>query len=95
MQGRGDEATDILQRLEPQAEPTAIASEVAEIQQALELESEAQKGWLDLLKKDRVNSRRRVATACLVNLMQDLSGSTPISYYTTIMYVLSSFVVHC
>ncbi|KAL1876146.1 hypothetical protein Plec18167_005409 [Paecilomyces lecythidis] len=83
---RGEEALDILQKLEPHADPSAIAAEAAEIRQASELEREAQKGWRDLFKKDRINSRRRVATACLVNLMQDLSGSTPISYYTTYIF---------
>ena len=85
MKGRIEEAADILQRFEPHKDAAQISAEVAEIQQAIELEVEAQKGWADLLKRDRVNSRRRVATACLVNLMQDFSGSTPISYYTTYM----------
>lgn len=85
MQNRGGEAADILGLLEPHLDPVVLDERVVEIRQALELEREAQKGWLNLLKRDRVNSRRRVATACLVNMMQDFSGSTPISYYTTIM----------
>lgn len=63
----------------------ALATTVAEIQDALALESE-QKGWMDLLRDDHIRSRRRVALACLLNACQAWSGSTPISYYTTVMY---------
>lgn len=64
----------------------ALATTIAEIQDALALENE-QKGWMDLVKDDRVRSRRRVFLACLLNACQAWSGSTPISYYTTVMYV--------
>lgn len=63
----------------------ALITEIAEINDALSLESE-QKGWLDLLKKDNIGSRRRVALACLLNACQAWSGSTPISYYTTVIF---------
>lgn len=65
----------------------ALSITIAEIQDALTLESE-QKGWMDLLKDDHVRSRRRVFLACLLNACQAWSGSTPISYYTTVMYVI-------
>lgn len=71
---------------------TALAATVTEIQEALALESE-QKGWMDLLKDDHVRARHRVGLACLLNACQPWSGSTPISYYTTVMYDLPLYAM--
>ncbi|CAL5874995.1 uncharacterized protein PFLUO_LOCUS9298 [Penicillium psychrofluorescens] len=85
---RHQEATDILRLLRSSkgvVDETALANTVAEIQDALAIESE-QKGWMDLLRDDHVRSRRRVFLACLLNACQAWSGSTPISYYTTVIF---------
>ncbi|OQD70280.1 hypothetical protein PENDEC_c025G00931 [Penicillium decumbens] len=85
---RHQEATEILRLLRSSrgvVDEDSLAKTVAEIQDALALESE-QKGWLDLFKDDHVRSRRRVALACLLNACQAWSGSTPISYYTTVIF---------
>lgn len=75
---RTEEATSVLRALRPNETPATIAQEVADIKQAILLEEHAQKGWGELLKKDRVRSRYRVALACAVNFMQDFSGSSPV-----------------
>lgn len=88
---RYQEGIEVLRRLRSshgQVDEVALAITVAEIQDALALESE-QKGWMDLLRDDNIRSRRRVALACLLNACQAWSGSTPISYYTTVMYAFS------
>ncbi|KAJ5413940.1 hypothetical protein N7509_000567 [Penicillium cosmopolitanum] len=85
---RHEEGTDVLRNLRSSRgvlDETALNTTVAEIQDALALESE-QKGWMDLLKDDHVRSRRRVFLACLLNACQAWSGSTPISYYTTVIF---------
>ncbi|KAJ5630906.1 uncharacterized protein N7484_011006 [Penicillium longicatenatum] len=85
---RYQEGTEVLRRLRlsnGQVDEVALATTVAEIQDALALESE-QKGWMDLIRDDRIRSRRRVALACLLNACQAWSGSTPISYYTTVIF---------
>ncbi|KAJ6155215.1 hypothetical protein N7470_005781, partial [Penicillium chermesinum] len=86
--GRHQEATEVLRLLRTSKgvlDEPALLVEIAEINDALALESE-QKGWADLLKEDHVGSRRRVALACLLNACQAWSGSTPISYYTTVIF---------
>ncbi|KAJ5884379.1 hypothetical protein N7504_011951 [Penicillium tannophilum] len=85
---RYQEGIEVLRRLRSshgQVDEVALAITVAEIQDALALESE-QKGWMDLLRDDNIRSRRRVALACLLNACQAWSGSTPISYYTTVIF---------
>lgn len=85
---RHQEGTEILRRLQSsngQVNEVVLATTIREISDALALESE-QKGWMDLLRDDHIRSRRRVALACLLNACQAWSGSTPISYYTTVMY---------
>ena len=62
----------------------SLARIVNEITEAIAIESE-QASWSDLLKRDEVNSRRRVLLACILNACQAWSGSTPVSYYTTYM----------
>lgn len=87
---RHQEGTEVLRLLSSSrgvVDETDLTITIAEIQDALALESE-QKGWIDLMKDDHVRSRRRVFLACLLNACQAWSGSTPISYYTTIMYVI-------
>ncbi|KAL4960451.1 sugar transporter [Aspergillus stella-maris] len=84
---RYQEGTEVLRLLRSShgvVDEAALAATVAEIQDALALEHE-QKGWSDLLKNDQVRSRRRVFLACLLNACQAWSGSTPISYYTTVI----------
>ncbi|KAJ5777640.1 hypothetical protein N7520_000886 [Penicillium odoratum] len=71
---RQQEAAEVLRRLRSsngQVDEVALATTMAEIQDALELERE-QKSWMDLLRDDNA-----------------WSGSTPISYYTTVMYELT------
>ena len=91
---RHEEGREVLRLLRASngiVDEDALATTIAEIQDALILESE-QKGWMDLLRDDHVHSRRRVALACLLNACQAWSGSTPISYYTTVMYGDLSFL---
>lgn len=85
MKDRIEETVTVLQALKDTADRESVAAEIAEIKEALLLELNSQKSWADLFKADKVKSRRRVIIACVVNLMQDLSGSTPIAYYTTFM----------
>jgi hypothetical protein len=85
MKDRIEETASVLQALKDTTDGEAVAAEIAEIKEALMLELNSQKSWSHLFRSDRVKSRRRVIIACLVNLMQDLSGSTPIAYYTTFM----------
>lgn len=87
MKDRAEETAGVIGALRDTTDSAIISAEMGEIKEALLLELNSQKGWMDLIKGDRVKSRRRVAIACAVNLMQDLSGSTPISYYTAYMYV--------
>ncbi|KAK5801351.1 hypothetical protein VI817_003563 [Penicillium citrinum] len=85
---RHQEGTEVLRLLSSSrgvVDETDLTITIAEIQDALALESE-QKGWIDLMKDDHVRSRRRVFLACLLNACQAWSGSTPISYYTTIIF---------
>ncbi|KAL7929325.1 general substrate transporter [Trichoderma chlorosporum] len=86
MKDRIEETVTVLQVLKNTNERETVATEIAEIKEALLLELNSQKGWTDLFRSDKVKSRRRVVIACLVNLMQDLSGSTPIAYYTTFIF---------
>jgi len=84
---RQQEASEILRLLRSSkgvVDENALATTVTEIRDALALENQ-QKGWLDLVRDDHIHSRRRVALACLLNACQAWSGSTPISYYTTVM----------
>lgn len=85
MKDRIEETVEVLQALKDTNDRETVAAEIAEIKEALLLELNSQKSWTDLFKSDKVKSRRRVIIACIVNLMQDLSGSTPIAYYTTFM----------
>ncbi|KAL4953802.1 putative hexose carrier protein [Aspergillus filifer] len=86
---RYQEGTEVLRLLRSSShgvvDEAALAITVTEIQDALALEHE-QKGWSDLLKNDHIRSRRRVFLACLLNACQAWSGSTPISYYTTVIF---------
>ncbi|EHK20767.1 uncharacterized protein TRIVIDRAFT_49958 [Trichoderma virens Gv29-8] len=86
MKDRIEETVTVLQALKDTNDRDTVAAEIAEIKEALLLELNAQKSWTDLFKSDKVKSRRRVIIACIVNLMQDLSGSTPIAYYTTFIF---------
>lgn len=86
MKDRIEETASVLQALKDTTDGEAVAAEIAEIKEALMLELNSQKSWSHLFRSDRVKSRRRVIIACLVNLMQDLSGSTPIAYYTTFIF---------
>lgn len=80
------EATEVVRNLQlGNVDESVIAAEIANIKEAIMLEQHSSKGWLDLLKSDKVGSRRRVGLAVLINAMQPFSGSTPISYYTTVM----------
>jgi len=78
---RLEEAGDILRRLNIQQNDHQVDRDIAEIKQALVLEAH---GWFDLFKIDAIKSRRRVL-AVSVNIMQNFSGSRPISYNTTYM----------
>lgn len=87
-QDRTEEATEILRLLQTHkgvVNEEALASTISDIVEALEVEKK-QAGWKELLTEDAVGSRRRVLLACLLNACQAWSGSTPISYYTTVMY---------
>ncbi|KAL6812861.1 general substrate transporter [Trichoderma sp. SZMC 28013] len=86
MKDRIEETVTVLQALKDTNDRETVAAEIAEIKEALLLELNSQKSWTDLFKSDKVKSRRRVIIACIVNLMQDLSGSTPIAYYTTFIF---------
>ncbi|OPB45617.1 hypothetical protein A0O28_0078270 [Trichoderma guizhouense] len=86
MKDRIEETVEVLQALKDTNDRETVAAEIAEIKEALLLELNSQKSWTDLFKSDKVKSRRRVIIACIVNLMQDLSGSTPIAYYTTFIF---------
>lgn len=83
--GREAEALKVIMRLRNKdRDDPAVILEVAEIQAAIELDRH-QSGWRDLVRKDAVQTRTRVALACMVMSMNPFSGSTAISYYTTVM----------
>ncbi|KAL1963995.1 hypothetical protein VTN77DRAFT_7541 [Rasamsonia byssochlamydoides] len=85
---RREEATEILRLLHTHqgvVDEDALAATISEITEVIALESK-QKGWKELLKEDNVGSRRRVLLACLLNACQAWSGSTPVSYYTTVIF---------
>ncbi|GAM41884.1 monosaccharide transporter [Talaromyces pinophilus] len=87
-QDRTEEATQILRLLQTHKgilDEDALTITISDIIEALEMEKK-QAGWKDLLKEDAVCSRRRVLLACLLNSCQAWSGSTPISYYTTVIF---------
>ncbi|KAL7952494.1 general substrate transporter [Trichoderma compactum] len=86
MKDRIEETVAVLQALKDTNHRETVAAEIEEIKEALLLELNSQKSWTDLFKSDKVKSRRRVIIACIVNPMQDLSGSTPIAYYTTFIF---------
>lgn len=82
---RDDEAALILGKLNIHSDAAEVATDIAEIKEAIALEEHAQKSWFDLFRGDKIKSRRRVLLAVGINIMQNFSGSTPISYYTTYM----------
>jgi hypothetical protein len=87
LHGRDEKAVEVLtclKRKRDQADESTVANEVAEIKLGIARESEATR-WKDLLKDDKVRSRRRVFIAVMIQTLQAFSGSTPINYYTTIM----------
>ncbi|QKX55457.1 uncharacterized protein TRUGW13939_02550 [Talaromyces rugulosus] len=95
-QDRTEEATEILRLLQTHkgvVDEHALASTIADIVEALEVEKK-QAGWKELLTEDAVGSRRRVLLACLLNACQAWSGSTPISYYTTVIFENSVGLPH-
>lgn len=88
--GRDAEATTVLTSLlDKDANDAAVLDEIAEIKRAIAIESNS-KSWRDLIKPDAVRSRYRVGLACLVMGMQPFSGSTALSYYTTVMSDITS-----
>jgi hypothetical protein len=93
LHNRDAQAKDVLRLLKRRRENNShtmaelddiIVRDVAEIKQSIERESETTR-WVDLLKDDKVRSRRRVLVAVMIQTLQSFSGSTPINYYTTIM----------
>ncbi|CRG87099.1 Sugar transporter STL1 [Talaromyces islandicus] len=83
-----EEAIDILTRLNThrgQLDEDAMTRTITDITDAIAIEHN-QAGWVDLFKGDNVGSRRRVVVSCILNACQAWSGSTPVSYYTTIIF---------
>lgn len=82
-----DEAVEVLTKLNTHKgiiDDDNLSNTLTEITEAILIESN-QASWMDLLKGDRIGSRRRVALSCILNACQAWSGSTPVSYYTTYM----------
>lgn len=83
-----EEGTEVLRLLNTYGgvvNETRLTNIITEISEAIALESN-QASWSDLLKEDEVRSRRRVLLACALNAFQAWSGSTPVSYYTTVIF---------
>ena len=83
-----DEAIEIFRLLNTHkgvVDEETVNKTVSELAEAIALESQ-QAGWKELLRSDNVGSRRRVLLACLINACQAWSGSTPISYFTTLIF---------
>ncbi|GAB7353839.1 hypothetical protein MBLNU459_g4207t2 [Dothideomycetes sp. NU459] len=83
-----EEATAILRLLathKGSVDEDTLSRTVTEISEAIAIEHN-QSAWSDLFKEDNVQSRRRLILACILNACQAWSGSTPVSYYTTVIF---------
>jgi hypothetical protein len=74
--GRADEALVVLQNLRTGKDDQAAVRRLhQEIVQTAEMEAAMAVGsWKDLLKSDRIKSRRRLLIACAIQTFQQLGG---------------------
>lgn len=89
--GRLEEARDILTRCRTQPIAQAIEQEMTEILDAIRIEAtHSTQGLLPMIwKKDKLHTRRRVALAMGVQMMQKLTGPDAIAAYGPIVFTLS------
>lgn len=91
--GQIDSAREILAQCRSNSDRTQIEQEMAEIQDALRIEStaSAQSYWSMLFTKDKLHTRRRVMLGAGVQIMQKFTGIDFISVYAPTMFSLSGF----
>ena len=90
--GRAEESLAVIARL--QNKPTThhdVLTQHKEIQDAVELERSIGSGtWGDLLKEDRICSRRRLLIACSIQFFQQVGGINAIIFYAGNFFSLVS-----
>ena len=90
--GKTEESLSAISRL--QGKPITHQDVIAqhdEIQAAVELEQAVGSGsWGDLLKKDKLHSRRRLLIACSIQFFQQVGGINAIIFYAGNFFALVS-----
>lgn len=89
--GRIEEAREILYRCRFRPSEQAIEQELAEIREAIRVEATSSAtGFVSMLwKKDKLNTRRRVALAMGIQCMEKLCGPDVIAAYGPQVFSLS------
>ncbi|KXT10568.1 hypothetical protein AC579_9168 [Pseudocercospora musae] len=85
---RGDEALDVLRRLNrKKMSDAAIERMHADISNTVAYEASIGAGtWSDLLKSDDIQSSRRFLIACAVQIFQQLGGINALIYYSNTLF---------
>ena len=90
--GKSEQSLSVIARL--QGKPITHQDVIAqhqEIQSAVELEQSIGSGsWGDLLKKDKLHSRRRLLIACSIQFFQQVGGINAIIFYAGNFFALVS-----
>ncbi len=86
--GRGDEALAVLMRVNksrlPDEDTRAIHADIirtVQVEQAVGADS-----WKDVIKNDKLQTRRRFLTACAIQSFQQLGGINAIIYYSGTLF---------
>ena len=89
--GRMDDARHILSRCRLRSTESSIERELAEINDAIRIEAtESSHSFFSMLwKKDKLHTRRRVALACGVQIMQKLTGLDVVAAFGPLLFALS------
>jgi hypothetical protein len=90
--GKTEESLNVLARL--QGKPTThqdVLAQHQEIQDAVALEvSIGHASWSDMLKEDKIGSRRRLLIACSIQFFQQIGGINAIIFYAGNFFALVS-----
>lgn len=89
--GRVEEAREVLTRCRIRPNEQAVEQELAEILDAIRIEAtHSTQGLLSMIwKKDKLHTRRRVALAMGIQMMEKLTGPDAIAAYGPIVFALS------
>ncbi len=90
--GRADEALAVLQRLRSGKDNQVVIQRLhQDIVQTVEMEKSLGVGsWKDLLRSDRMKSRRRLLIACAIQSFQQLGGINAIICKSSPIVLVSS-----